>query len=163
LNAYPDRSHQPIVGNGYGALRAAGEQREAAWMPLPGIGIIVPASRNSLSIPDLHVLEPGAGDEDSHWTPYSVVRIEVLSGANARSRRAWRRSVHASIPNCQHSLTVAAREVEVGRCDRHRDWKEQVLEAAAERVPLPALGIAMADIYRYTMLAPVKPVRPRGA
>jgi Uma2 family endonuclease len=155
LNPSPLRIHQQIAGNIYRALWDAKERLDAQWVPLLGIGMVVPHSRNSLPVPDLHVLEHNAGGEHSHTTEDSLVLFEVLSQSNTRARRAWRRKVYASVPNCQHYLTIATRKVEIRRYDRLNQWEERVLTAADREVALPALGVtlSMADIYRHTQLA----------
>ena len=158
LNPSPLRIHQQIGGNIYRVLWDAKELLRKPWLPLAGIGMIVPAAKHSLPVPDLHVLESEAGDELSHTTPDSIVLFEVLSQSNTKARREWRRKVYASVPNCQHYLTVAARKIEIRRYDRANGWDELVIGPDARGIRLEALGITLsiADIYKHTQLWPGK-------
>ncbi len=124
-------------------------------MPIPGIGTIVPASENSLPVPDILVMAEAPDDLYQHTTPESLVLIEVLSQSNTKARREWRRKVYASVPNCQHYLTIATRKTEIRRYDRANDWAEEVIGNDTERLALPALGTSLeiADIYRHTRLS----------
>ncbi len=65
---------------------------------------------------------------------------------------------YASVPNCQHYVTVAQDKVEVWRYDRADGWKGTTLDRLTDRLELAALGadvaIPLAEIYRWTPLAP---------
>ena len=83
-----------------------------------------------------------------------LVLFEVLSKSNTRSDQAWRRRVYASVPNCQHYVTVSLKGVEVVAYDRAGNWRERTVAGLDERLALPALDLAipLADIYRWTPL-----------
>jgi hypothetical protein len=84
----------------------------------------------------------------------ALVLFEVLSPINRRADQAWRRKVYASIPNCQHYVTVSLKAVEVIAHDRASRWKGRSLTSLAASLALPALGLSLpvADIYRWTPL-----------
>ncbi len=161
LNPIPVTAHQLIVGNLNRRLLEAKERLGAAWLPLPGIGTIVPASRNSLPVPDILVMQNEPEDQFTHTTPDSLVLIEVLSRSNTKARRDWRRKVYASVPNCQHYLTISTRKIEIRRYDRATDWAEQIIGPDQRSVTLQALGVtlALADIYRHVRFGAKKRTR----
>lgn len=68
--------------------------------------------------------------------------------------RAWRRRVYASVPNCQHYVTVSLKTVEVMAYDRTSRWRGRSLTSLAGSLSLPALGLSIpvSDIYRWTPL-----------
>ena len=110
LQASPTKSHQIIANN---IVRLAvvleAQTKRATWVPLHGVGTIVPVSPNSLPQPDVMVLENAlAGDDFSNFTDDALVLFEVISRSNTGADQAWRRRVYASIPNCQHYVTVAS-------------------------------------------------------
>lgn len=155
LNPSPFTIHQIIVGNLNHLLLLEKARLGANWLPIPGIGTIVPASENSLPVPDILVMAEAPDDLYQHTTPESLVLIEVLSQSNTKARREWRRKVYASVPNCQHYLTIATRKTEIRRYDRANDWAEEVIGNDTERLALPALGTSLeiADIHRHTRLS----------
>jgi hypothetical protein len=120
---------------------------------MPGVGTRVPVSPRSLPQPDVFVKQAEA--TDSPVTEDAVVVFEVLSRSNPKADQAWRRKVYASVPNCQHYVTVSLKAVEVDVYDRGTAWKKRTLRSLAEALALPALGVSMplADIYRWTPLA----------
>ena len=68
-----------------------------------------------------------------------MVLFEVLSRSNTKADQAWRRRVYASVPNCQHYVTVSLKTVEVVAYDRvPADWQQRSLVNLAE--PLDAAG-----------------------
>jgi hypothetical protein len=91
-----------------------------------------------------------------------LVLFEVLSPSNDKADQAWRRKIYASVPNCQHYVTVSLKAVEVTAYDRASRWKGRSLESLANVLSLPALGVSipladipladipLADIYRWT-------------
>ena len=83
-----------------------------------------------------------------------LVLFEVLSKSNTKADQAWRRRVYASVPNCQHYVTVSLKGVEVVAYDRAGNWRPRTAASLAEALELPALGLAIpvADIYRWTPL-----------
>jgi Uma2 family endonuclease len=86
----------------------------------------------------------------------ALVLFEVLSKSNSKADQAWRRRVYASVPNCQHYVTVAVKSVDVVVYDRAGDWKPRAVAGLDAVLELPALGVNMpiADIYRWTPLGP---------
>ncbi len=84
----------------------------------------------------------------------ALVLFEVLSRSNTKADQTWRRKVYASVPNCQHYVTVSLKAVEVTAHDRASRWKGRSFRRLAESVTLPALGVSipLSDIYRWTPL-----------
>ena len=152
LNASPVNVHQIIVLNISNVLMNGKARTGALWVPSLGIGTLVPISPRSLPQPDLFVQEGPATWE--HTTGDALVIFEVLSRSNTKADRDWRRRVYASVPNCQHYVTVSMKSPEVTAFDRATDWKTRPLKGLAASLDLTALGLAipLADIYRYTPL-----------
>ena len=156
MNAAPVDWHQVIVQNLSLSLMAERARLGAVWFPMPGIGVRVPASPQSLPQPDFLVkASPLAG---THLTDDAIVLFEVLSKSNTRADQAWRRRVYASVPNCQHYVTISHSAVAITRYDRVTKWQPSELNRLDQRLELPALGngaaIAVADIYRWTPAGP---------
>ena len=152
LNPSPIDFHQIVVTNISGFLWRFKAESNPPWLALIGTGMRVPASANSLPQPDVMVKEnPPTGSPVSED---ALVLFEVLSKSNTKADQAWRRRVYASVPNCQHCVTVSLKAVEVIAYDRSSRWRERNFTELAGRVELPALGLAMpvADIYRWTPL-----------
>ena len=84
----------------------------------------------------------------------ALVLFEVLSPSNRKADQDWRRDVYASVPNCQHYVTVSLRAIEATVYDRASRWKGRGLKTLAGTLRLPALGVAnpVAWIYRRTPL-----------
>ncbi len=157
MNPSPIRKHQLVAMN-IGALLMAEKTRlDAPWLPMLGVGTVVPASPNSLPRPDVYVQERGEAD-DAHVTDDAIVIFEVLSRSNRKSDREWRHRVYASVPNCRHYVTVSTKSVRVTVHDRDNGWAERVLVGLATSLDLPALGVSLrlSDIYRWTPLAVAK-------
>lgn len=152
LSPSPTDYHQIVVTNISGLLRQFKAEKGSRWYPMIGTGTRVPASANSLPEPDVMVKEnPPTG------TPASddaLVLFEVLSPSNKKADQDWRRKVYASVPNCQHYVTVSLKAVEVTAHDRASRWKGRSLASLADSLTLPALGVSMpvAEIYRWTPL-----------
>ena len=152
LSPSPTDYHQIVVTNVVTFLMRAKVERNASWFPMIGTGTRVPASANSLPEPDVMVKEhPPTG------TPASddaLVLFEVLSPSNKKADQDWRRKVYASVPNCQHYVTVSLKAVEVTVFDRAGRWKGRNLKNLANALSLPALGVSVpvAEIYRWTPL-----------
>lgn len=89
-------------------------------------------------------------------TDDAVVLVEVLSKSNTKADLAWRKRVYASVPNCQHYVTVQQSRVAVTRYDRASNWSGVNVTALDRRLELPALGagvsMSLAQIYRWTPL-----------
>lgn len=150
LSPSPTQWHQRIVANITATLDAAKLASGASWVAIPGVGTVVPISSNSLPQPDVYVQESAL--QNSHITEDAIVIFEVLSRANTRKDRAWRKRVYASVPNCQHYVTVATKRAEVIRHDRSGGWEEAVVTGLLDTLELPAIGtsIPLRDIYRFT-------------
>ena len=152
MNASPVDVHQAICANLiYGLLKAKIE-KNASWRPMPGIGARVPTSPNSLPQPDVFV-KAGALNL-LPITDDALVLFEVLSKSNTKADQAWRQKVYASVPNCQHYVTVATKSITVVRYDRSANWKGAEIKGIKDTLDLPALDIALplAEIYRWTPL-----------
>jgi Uma2 family endonuclease len=154
MNASPVQFHQIIAGNILNYLLTYKVAHGSTWLPMIGVGTRVPASPRSLPRPDLFVQEGPATERPD--TDDAIVLIEVLSPSNDKADQAWRRLVYASIPNCQHYVTVSQRAVHVTRYDRESGWKGVDLENLHEALALPSLGakasIPLAEICRWTPL-----------
>lgn len=153
LNPSPIGTHQLVAANIVSFLMAHKRVEAVSWTPLLGIGTEVPSSPKSLPQPDVYVQEGAV--RDSHVTDDALVIFEVLSRSNTKADRDWRRKVYASVPNCQHYVTVSLKRPEVVAFDRATGWKERKVRDADAALALSALGLAipLADIYRYTSLA----------
>ena len=150
MNPSPTDWHQRIVLNVAGALDTAKLSQGAPWTAILGIGTRVPVSPNSLPQPDLFVKEgPTTG---APVTDDAIALFEVLSKSNTKADQAWRKRVYASIPNCQHYVTVSTKSAEVVRYDRADGWKGEHLNELDASLDLPAIDvpIPLRDIYRWT-------------
>lgn len=150
MSPSPTDWHQFIVTNVVTWLSNRKTDTEATWFPLVGIGTIVPVAPNSLPQPDVMVKEhPGVG---SHVSEDALVVFEILSQSNTKADQAWRRRVYASIPNCQHYVTISIERAEVVHYDRADGWKEHASTGLGQSVDLPAIGVTipLRDIYRFT-------------
>ncbi len=148
LNPSPVDTHQSIVANVVTFLMQAKRRTAASWFPMPGTGTRVPAAKNSLPQPDIFVKEqPLTG---SPVSDDAIVIFEVLSTSNTKSDQAWRRRVYASVPNCQHYVTVSLKAVEVICYSRASGWTEQRVKTLADQLDLAAIGVKLplAEIYR---------------
>jgi Uma2 family endonuclease len=152
LNPAPIDYHQMIVSNIVAHLIAHKRRTRAAWLPMLGVGTRVPVSPRSLPQPDVFVKEGAATGRPV--TDDALVLFEVLSRSNTKIDQAWRRRVYASVPNCQHYVTVSVRAVEVVAYDRSNNWRRRSLTSLEQALELSALGMAipLADIYRWTPL-----------
>jgi Uma2 family endonuclease len=152
MNPAPIEHHQMIVSNIVAYLIAHKRRTPTAWLPMLGVGTRVPVSPRSLPQPDVFVKEGAATGRPV--TDDALVLFEVLSRSNTRVDQAWRRRVYASVPNCQHYVTVSLKMVEVVAYDRASNWQERTVAGLDERLALPALDLAipLADIYRWTPL-----------
>ena len=88
----------------------------------------------------------------SQTTDDAVVICEVLSKYNTKTDRAWRKRVYASVPNCQHYVTVSMKTAEIIRHDRADGWAGTTITGLKAVLALPAIKskIPLADIYRWT-------------
>ncbi len=153
LNPSPADFHQYIVMNIGSYLLKEKQRLGASWMPLLGIGTRVPAAANSLPQPDLMVkADPG---RDSPVSDEALVLFEVLSKSNTKADQAWRRKVYASVPNCEHYVTVSTKVAEVVVYDRSTGWKARTVAGITASCDLAAIGVSipLADAYRWTPLA----------
>ena len=152
VNPAPIEHHQVVVTNIVAYLMAHKRQAGVNWLPMIGVGTRVPVSPHSLPQPDVFVKEGAATDRSV--TEDALVLFEVLSRSNSKVDQAWRRRVYASVPNCQHYVTVSLKTVEVTAYDRAGGWRERTVSGLEQALDLPALGlgIPVADIYRWTPL-----------
>jgi Uma2 family endonuclease len=152
INAAPVDYHQIVVANLTTFLMNEKRRLAAPWLPMPGIGTRVPISKNSLPQPDVFVMAgPLKGLPE---TSDALVIFEVLSRSNTKADQAWRRRVYASVPNCQHYVTVSLKAAEVVVYDRTTSWKARNAVGMGATIDLPALQLALSlvDVYRYTPL-----------
>jgi Uma2 family endonuclease len=150
MHASPTDWHQVIVGNLLISLASAKAAQGATWMPLIGIGTRVPASPRSLPQPDLFVKErPMTG---TSITDDALILFEVLSESNSRADQAWRKRVYASVPNCQHYVTVSMKTASTSRHDRATGWKAVTVNGLEAALALPCINVLLplAEIYRWT-------------
>jgi Uma2 family endonuclease len=153
MNASPTQWHQVIAANIVRLLLNEKAARNTPWLPLLGVGTRVPISPNSLPQPDVYVQEGLA--QSSPVTDDALVLFEVLSKSNTKADQAWRRGVYASIPNCQHYVTVSLKRAEITRHDRVSDWAGSKISGLDATLVLPALAfqIPLVDIYRWTPIS----------
>jgi Uma2 family endonuclease len=157
MHPSPTDYHQIIVANIVTFLMVEKRRLAAAWLPLLGVGTRVPISENSLPQPD--VMVKGEACKGSPVSEESLVLFEVLSHSNTKADQAWRRKVYASVPNCQHYVTVSMRAVEVVVYDRATGWKRRAIVDVSGAAALPAIDVSipLSDIYRWTPLAEPRP------
>ncbi|MFM9941708.1 MAG: Uma2 family endonuclease [Hyphomicrobiaceae bacterium] len=150
MSPSPTDWHQLICSNLVAYLLNHKNNRGTSWLPMLGVGTRVPVSPQSLPEPDVFVKAgPLTG---TSVTDDALVLFEVLSKANTKADRAWRKRVYASVPNCQHYVTVSALTAEVMRHDRATGWEEDAVSGLVETLSLPAIGVTipLRDIYRWT-------------
>lgn len=153
LNPSPTNYHQIVVANVVTFLMIEKRRLGAIWLPLLGVGTRVPISQNSLPQPDLMV-KADLGP-DSPISDEALVLFEVLSKSNTKADQAWRRKVYASVPNCEHYVTVSMKAAEIVVYDRATAWEPRVVKGISASCDLPALGVSipLAEAYRWTPLA----------
>ncbi len=161
MNPSPTKWHQVIAANISAALVAIALKHEYSWIPALGVGTRVPISPRSLPQPDVMVFEHPLEVTAMPVSDDAIVLFEVLSTSNTRSDQTWRRRVYASVPNCQHYVTVSQKSVHATRYDRAADLKGFETKLLGDELRLPALGkkavIPLTEIYRWTPLAPKRP------
>lgn len=156
MNAAPTDVHQMIAANISRWLMLEKQRTGASWLALLGIGTRVPISPRSLPQPDVFVKDgPLVG---LPTTDDALVLFEIISKSNSKADQAWRRRVYASVPNCQHYVTVSQSKETATRYDRASQWRGVEVAGIARTLDLPALGesvgIPLAEIYRWTPLGP---------
>ena len=158
MNPSPTDVHQMIAANISGWLRLEKQNSGSSWVALLGVGTRVPVSPRSLPQPDVFVKEGKL--TGSPTTDDALVLFEVISKSNSKADQAWRRKVYASIPNCQHYVTVSQTKATATRYDRSGGWRGTTVAGLKSTVHLPALGpdisIPLAELYRWTPLAGAK-------
>jgi Uma2 family endonuclease len=152
MNPSPVEHHQLAVSNIVAYLIAHKQRTGVTWLPMLGVGTRVPISPRSLPQPDVFV-KAGAST-DSPITDDAMVLFEVLSRSNTKADQAWRRRVYASVPNCQHYVTVSLKAIQVDAYDRNTGWEKRSFNSLSDGLALPALevSIPLADMYRWTPL-----------
>ena len=150
MNATPTQWHQVIAGNILIALAARKLATNASWIPMMGVGTRVPISPNSLPQPDIYV-QAGAA-QLLPTTDDALVLFEVLSKSNTKADQAWRKRVYASVPNCQHYVTVSTKTAKIIRHDRTDGWVGTEVSGLDAKLSLPIIKseILLGDIYRWT-------------
>ena len=107
------------------------------------------ATATSLHYPDLVVTcVPVEPREDRLREP--AIIVEVLSPSTADRDRGAKWLAYQEIPSLQHYVLVAQDQRRVDVFTRATDgWALKVIRAAADRVPLPAIGVDLppAEIY----------------
>ncbi len=156
LSPSPTDFHQIVVANITTFLMNEKTRGGARWLPMPGIGTEVPISPNSLPQPDVFVKE--CGPTGKHLTDDALVIFEVLSRSNTKADREWRRQVYASVPNCQHYVTVSMTAAEVTAYDRATQWQARRVQGLENELTLPALEVTipLATIYKYVPIGSAK-------
>jgi Uma2 family endonuclease len=150
LSPSPVDYHQIVVANIIHVLMLHKAKCNAAWLPMPGIGTRVPISPNSLPQPDVFIKEHLP--TGLPHTEDALLLIEVLSRSDTKADQAWRRRVYASVPNCQHDVTVSLKAPEVVAYHRATGWQARKITGIESVLALPMLElhVPLADIYRYT-------------
>ncbi len=149
-NPSPIDYHQMIVANITTYLLLEKRRLKAGWLPMPGIGTRVPISANSLPQPDVFVMEGAMTGRPE--TDDALVLFEVLSKSNTKADQLWRRRVYASIPNCQHYVTVSLKRAELVSYDRANGWEARKAAGLVAELALDALAVTLPveEVYRYT-------------
>ena len=150
MNASPTDWHQTVCLNIGAELRAMKKASGAHWSPILDIGTRVPVSPKSLPRPDIIVKEgPMIGKS---FSDDALVLFEVMSKSNTAADRAWRKRVYASVPNCQHYVSISMQTAEVVRHDRADGWIGTKFNGLAAKLSLPAINIVISlrDIYGST-------------
>jgi hypothetical protein len=82
-------------------------------------------------------------------TDDALVLFEVLSRSNTKADQAWRRKVYASVPNCQHYVTVSLKAVALAVYDGAASWNKRMFASLHDTLDLPAIGFTMpaAEVY----------------
>ena len=154
MSPTPTEWHQVIAGNIIIMLMAHKTATNARWIPMIGVGTRVPVSPRSLPQPDVFVKQ--GAPQDASITADALILFEVLSKSNTRSDQLWRKRVYASVPNCQHYVTIATKSAECVRFDRADGWTgAHKVKGLADVLELPAIGasLPLRDIYRWTPIA----------
>ena len=153
MNLSPTQWHQVIAGNILASLVEYKRASGAKWTPMMGVGTRVPISPRSLPQPDVYVQNDPP--QDAPVTTDALILFEVLSRSNTNSDQAWRKRVYASVPNCQHYLTVAHKSAAVVRFDRADGWQGHEVKGLDGVLELPAIAVSLPlrDIYRWTPIA----------
>ena len=155
MQAAPSTPHQTIVTNIILILGAERKRLKASWRPIPGIGTLSRLPKPSLPQPDVMVLGAGAAIDYSNTTDNAPVLFEILSRSNTKADQAWRRKAYASVPICQHYVTIDQKRVQIVRYDRNTGWQPVEIVEIVATLDLPALGarLPISEIYADTPLA----------
>jgi Uma2 family endonuclease len=156
MSPTPVDYHQVVATNILTFLMNHKRRTGATWTPFIGTSTRVPME-HQLPEPDALVREaPLTG---LHVTDDAIVLFEVLSRSNTRADQDWRKRMYASVPNCQHYVTVSLKKVEVVVMSRESVWRPVKATDIAMSAELPAIGVSLplAEVYLWTPLGPSTP------
>lgn len=154
LNASPSPIHQWIVRNLVIALGNQERKLNAHWVVLPGLGVRI--SNINRPEPDVVVISRvGISlDPRSRDTSEVIVAFEILSPSTEQRDLRWKRTAYTSLPSLTHYVVIAQDAVEVVAFARDAGFAERRLQALADWLELPVLGVSLplSEIYRDTGL-----------
>jgi Uma2 family endonuclease len=144
--------HQIVVRNLIVELAVGLRASARSLVAIPGIGVKV--DEFNAPVPDV-MIRPLDSLEGSFCNDM-LVACEVLSAGTARRDLRWKRQVCAALPSLAHYVIVLPKAVDVRLFSRTRGFAEERLTAAADRLDLAAVGVALplASLYRDTGLLP---------
>lgn len=155
LNATPSFTHQLIVANIIGLLKAIEFNARAAWTVVPSMGIRVDSIDRPE--PDIVVRPKGAPNNNplSRECSDAIVVFEVLSPTTADRDLRWKRKAYSSLPSVSAYVVIAQDTIEIVVYERGTGFAERRIESADAVLDLPSIGVTLplADIYRDTGLA----------
>jgi Uma2 family endonuclease len=149
MQASPIWRHQLIVRNVLLDLSIQGEEQNAQWDALPGLGTKV-GEPNNLPVPDI-IVRPRR--EMEGWIAADALMVVEVLSPDTRSRDLKRKpALYASVPSLRHYLIVDPKKPLVILHDRaaadvFRKSETKDMDGAVE---LAALGVTLplARIYR---------------
>ena len=154
LNASPSRTNQRIVTNLTLALGRRGQESNAAWEVLPGLGVRISNVKRPES--DLLILPAAAPGADlmQRDSDDVIVAFEILSPSTLDRDLRWKRTAYTSLPSLTHYVIVAQDAVEVVVIARTNGFNEQRLRSLDDLLEFANLGISLplAEVYRNTGL-----------
>jgi Uma2 family endonuclease len=154
MNASPSFTHQLIVANIIGLLKAIEFNARASWTVVPSMGIRVDVIDRPE--PDIVVRPKGAPNNNplSRECSDAILVFEVLSPTTADRDLRWKRKAYSSLPSVSAYVVIAQDAVEVVAYERSSGFAERRLDGAGAKLELSAIGVTLplADIYRDTGL-----------